>query len=60
MKTRIRHITDLPMFPFLPFVPLALFGGLLALSTITLLKVRRLSRAMDERRSPEPTLQPAV
>ena len=59
MKTRIRHITDLPLFPFLPFVPLALFGGLLALSTITLLKVRRLSRHLDERTLAEPALQPA-
>ena len=60
MKTRIRHITDLPLFPILPLVPLALFGGLLALSTLTLLKVRRLARVMDERTAAQPILEPAV
>jgi len=38
----------IPLFPFIPIVPVALFAGSIALSIISLVKVRRLSRSLDQ------------
>jgi len=41
-----RELRKIPLFPYVPIVPVALFAGSIALSIISLVKVRRLSRSL--------------
>jgi len=60
MKRAHRRIREVPFFPLVPFVPLVLVGGLLALSTITMIGVRRLLRSMEQLLPPGQEDQPAL
>jgi len=53
MKTRL--VRNLPLFPLVPFVPLAIVTGLVALQVFTLRRLHRLACAIDDlsaRRAP--------
>jgi hypothetical protein len=43
----IREIRKAPFFPFLPFGPLLLAGGLFALEAVILRHLRRIARSVD-------------
>ena len=43
----MRRLQKAPAFPLFPFMPMAVAGGLLALSILTFARVVRLSRVME-------------
>jgi hypothetical protein len=45
---RIKSIKDLPLFPVIPFLPVAIFIASLATSIRALVRVRRLERRLTE------------
>jgi hypothetical protein len=45
---RIKSVKDVPLFPVIPFVPLALFLGAWVTSIRALVRVRRLERRLAE------------
>jgi hypothetical protein len=47
MKTRFRKIRRMPFYPFFPFVPLVALGAALIGEAFTILRLRRLTRAVD-------------
>jgi hypothetical protein len=47
MSPLIRRLQKVPAFPLIPFMPMLIAGGLLALSILTFTRVVRLNRAME-------------
>ena len=45
---RIKSTKDLPLFPIIPFVPVALFLGSLVTSIRAFMRIRRLERRLSE------------
>jgi hypothetical protein len=43
---QISSIRNLPFFPVIPFVPVAIFAGLLTTSIMALVRIRRLERRL--------------
>ena len=48
MRSRLRDLRRAPFYPLVPFVPLAIVSGMLALEVFVLARLRRLSRSVDE------------
>ncbi|HZS41458.1 MAG TPA: hypothetical protein VFF06_31730 [Polyangia bacterium] len=44
----LKRIRKAPFFPIVPFVPMAIMGGLIALEAIMLVRMRKLARSVDE------------
>jgi hypothetical protein len=47
MKPMLRRIRNAPFFPIVPFVPMAILGGLIALEAFTFARLRKLARRIE-------------
>ena len=43
----LRRIRNAPFFPIVPFVPMAILGGLIALEAFTFARLRKLARRIE-------------
>jgi len=60
MKSILNNLKKIPLFPVIPLVPAMIVGGMVAMSVMTLAKVRRISRSLDELRLHPQGAVPAI